>query len=115
MNESDCIFCKIVKGEIPADIVYRDDEFIAFHDVNPQAPTHVLIIPVRHIQRVHDAKDEDASMLGRLLLIGNRVADREGIAAGYRLVLNNGEGAGQSVWHVHLHVLGGRRMGWPPG
>ncbi|MBD3620024.1 MAG: histidine triad nucleotide-binding protein [Chromatiales bacterium] len=113
---SDCIFCKIAAGEIPADVVYQDDDVIAFRDLNPQAPTHVLVIPRKHIATLHDAEAEDAQLLGRLFLGAQQVAEACGIAeSGYRTVVNCGAGAGQSVFHVHLHVLGGRALGWPPG
>ncbi|MDX5333479.1 MAG: histidine triad nucleotide-binding protein [Gammaproteobacteria bacterium] len=113
---SDCIFCKIAAGEIPADVVYQDDDVIAFRDLNPQAPTHVLVIPRKHIETLHHAGQDDAELMGRLFLGAQRVAEVDGIAgSGYRTVVNCGAGAGQSVFHVHLHVLGGRALGWPPG
>lgn len=116
VHNPDCLFCKIASGEIPADVVYRDDDLVAFRDINPQAPTHILIIPTRHIARVSDATADDLELLGSMVLRAAEIARGEGIEdGGYRLVLNNGAGAGQSVWHVHMHVLGGRRMGWPPG
>ncbi|MCL4217543.1 MAG: histidine triad nucleotide-binding protein [Candidatus Hydrogenedentes bacterium] len=108
------LFTKIIRGEIPSEEVYSDDEFYAFRDINPQAPTHVLVVPKEPIAKVGDASDADADMLGRLLLAGNRVAKQEGLED-YRLVINNGAGAGQTVFHLHLHVLGGRPMDWPPG
>lgn len=112
----DCIFCKIARGEIAADLVYSSSDVVAFRDLNPQAPTHVLVIPRRHIARVSDARDEDAELLGKLTLAANTVAAEQGIVdGGYRLVMNCNEGAGQSVWHIHLHLLGGRPMTWPPG
>lgn len=112
----DCIFCRIAAGEIPAQLVYEDDQFLAFEDVNKQAPTHLLVIPKRHIVRLTDLKEEDASFLGKWLLVGNRVAEQAGIAAsGYRLVANCNDDGGQTVFHIHLHVLGGRAMAWPPG
>ncbi|MCC6485591.1 MAG: histidine triad nucleotide-binding protein [Armatimonadetes bacterium] len=111
-----CIFCKIARGEIPAQIVYEDSDVVAFEDLNPQAPTHVLVIPRRHISRVSDAKESDALLLGKLTLAANQIAAERGIVeGGYRLVMNCNEGAGQSVWHIHLHLLGGRNMQWPPG
>ncbi len=112
---SDCLFCRIVSGEIPAAIVHRDDEIVAFRDIAPQAPVHVLIVPVRHVASVHEAQQADAGLLGRLLLAAKRIAEREGIGDGYRLVTNHGADAGQSVLHLHVHLLGGRPMGWPPG
>ena len=112
----DCIFCKIVTGDIPADIVYQDEHVLAFRDLNPQAPTHVLVIPRRHISTLNDLTDEDAELIGRMHLAARTVAEQDGIAeAGYRTVFNCNEGAGQTVFHIHLHVLGGRRMVWPPG
>lgn len=108
------LFTKIIRGEIPSEEVYSDNEFYAFRDINPQAPTHVLVVPKEPIAKVGDASDADADMLGRLLLAGNRVAKQEGLED-YRLVINNGAGAGQTVFHLHLHVLGGRPMDWPPG
>lgn len=112
---SDCLFCRIVSGEIPAKVVHRDEEIVAFRDIAPQAPLHVLIVPVRHVASVHDAKEADAGLLGRLLLAAKRIAEREGIGEGYRLVTNHGADAGQSVLHLHVHLLGGRPLGWPPG
>ena len=116
MSPSACIFCRIAAGEIPARKVHEDDEIVAFRDLNPQAPTHVLIIPKRHVPSLADAGDGDGALLGKLLLAARDVAAKEGIAgAGYRVVTNSGELAGQSVFHVHLHLLGGRPMTWPPG
>lgn len=112
----DCIFCKIVTGDIPADVIYEDDQVLAFRDLNPQAPTHALVIPRRHISTLNDLTDEDAELIGRMHLAARAVAQQDGIAeAGYRTVFNCNEGAGQTVFHIHLHVLGGRRMTWPPG
>jgi histidine triad (HIT) family protein len=112
---SDCLFCQIAGGEIPSKKVYEDDEFFAFHDINAQAPTHVLVIPRRHIASLEDAGADDDALLGRLLLVCQRLARELGIAKGYRVVNNCGPAAGQSVFHVHFHLLGGRPMGWPPG
>lgn len=110
----DCVFCRIASGEIAATIVYEDEAVVAFRDTDPKAPTHVLVIPRRHVESVNAL--DDAELGGQLVLAGQRVADATGIAAsGYRLVLNTGEDAGQSVHHIHLHVLGGRHMSWPPG
>jgi histidine triad (HIT) family protein len=112
----DCIFCKIVAGEIPADLVYEDDAVVAFRDLNPQAPTHVLVIPRRHIATLNDLGPEDADIMARLFLAAREIAAREGFAeAGYRTVVNCNEAGGQSVFHIHLHLLGGRMMHWPPG
>ncbi|RMG68285.1 MAG: histidine triad nucleotide-binding protein [Calditrichaeota bacterium] len=111
-----CIFCDIVAGKMPARTVYEDDQVVAFHDINPQAPTHVLIVPRAHIPRLQDAAEEQATLIGRLLLAANRVAERLGLdRSGYRVVINNGPDALQTVYHLHLHLLGGRRMSWPPG
>ena len=109
------IFGKIIRREIPADIVYEDDLCLAFRDVNPQAPTHVLIIPKKEIPRLADANAEDQALLGHLLLAANQVARDLGVGNAYRLVVNNGAGAGQSVFHLHLHILAGRPFRWPPG
>lgn len=112
----DCIFCKIVAGDIPADIVYQDETVLAFRDLNPQAPTHALVIPRKHIATLNDLSPDDAELIGRMHLAARTVAEQDGIAeSGYRTVFNCNEGAGQTVFHVHLHVLGGRRMSWPPG
>lgn len=113
---SDCLFCKIVKGEIPPDIVYEDQEVLAFRDVNPQAPTHVLVIPKQHISTINDLDYAHAELVGKMFLGAKKVAELEGIAGpGYRTVMNCNKDAGQTVFHVHLHVLGGRKMHWPPG
>jgi histidine triad (HIT) family protein len=112
----DCIFCKIVAGEIPAKVVYEDDRAIAFRDINPQAPTHALVIPRAHIPSLAEADEGEEALLGHLLRVAARVAAADGHAdAGYRTVINNGAGAGQTVFHIHVHVLGGRRLTWPPG
>ncbi len=112
----DCLFCKIVAGEIPATPVYQDDEVFAFRDIHPQAPTHILIIPKRHIASVNDLDAADAALVGKLFLTGKRLAAELGIAeSGYRLVMNTNADAGQTVFHIHLHLLGGRTLGWPPG
>lgn len=112
---SDCLFCKVVAGEVPAQIVHEDDDVVAFKDINPQAPVHLLVVPRRHVASLNDAKDEDAALLGRLLLTAQALARKMDVAQGYRVVNNCGRPAGQSVFHVHLHVLGGRAMSWPPG
>lgn len=109
------IFKRIIDGEIPADIVYEDDDCLAFRDVNPQAPTHVLVIPRREIGSLDDLADDDAPLAGHLLMVAKRVAGQLGLGEGYRLVINCGEQAGQSVPHLHVHILGGRVMKWPPG
>ena len=110
-----CLFCRIIAGELAATIVYRDDDVIAFRDVNPQAPTHILVIPTRHIASIADTQDNDADLLGRLIIVAKQVAQTEKLSAGYRLVVNTGTQAGQSVFHLHVHLLGGRAMHWPPG
>ncbi len=113
---ADCLFCKIASGEIPAETVKQADEWVAFRDINPQAPTHILIIPRQHIPTLNDVGLDGAGLLGRLILAAKEIAADEGIAeSGYRAVLNCNPGAGQSVFHIHVHLLGGRAMGWPPG
>jgi histidine triad (HIT) family protein len=112
----DCLFCRILAKELASTIVYEDEQAVAFEDINPQAPTHILVVPRQHIASLNDATPEDETMLGHLHLVAAKVARQRGIAAsGYRTVLNNGRGAGQSVFHLHLHLLGGRGMRWPPG
>jgi len=111
-----CLFCKIVARQVPANVVLENPHVLAFHDVNPAAPTHALVVPKRHIASIHEATREDAALLGELMLAGRAVAEQLGLGeSGYRLVLNTGKDAGQSVFHLHLHVLGGRPMAWPPG
>jgi len=113
---SDCLFCKIRDGQIPATITYRDDEVLAFKDIGPKAPFHQLVIPTRHLASLAAANAEDAALLGKLMLVGARLARESGLAdGGFRVVMNAGPDAGQSVLHVHLHVLAGRVLGWPPG
>ena len=114
-SKGDCLFCKIVSGDIPATIVHQDDDVVAFRDLNPQAPVHVLVIPRKHIASMDDATPDDAVVLGSLLLAAKQIAATEGIGGAYRLVNNCGAPAGQSVFHIHLHLLGGRAMSWPPG
>jgi histidine triad (HIT) family protein len=109
------IFGKIIKREIPADIVYEDDECLAFRDVNPQAPTHVLVIPKKEIPRLADASAEDQALLGHMLVAVGTIARKLGVEDAFRLVVNNGADAGQSVFHLHMHILAGRHMTWPPG
>lgn len=112
----DCLFCRIVAGEVPADVVLEGERTLAFRDVNPQAPTHVLVIPRRHLESAATVEAADAEVVAELLLSARAVAEREGVAAtGYRLVFNVGDDALNSVPHLHLHVLGGRRLAWPPG
>jgi len=114
-RDPDCLFCRIVAGEIPSDRVLETDEVIAFSDINPRAPTHVLVIPRRHIADAHALTDQDGPLLAALFGAARRIADAAGLANGYRIVTNVGEEAGQSVFHLHLHLLGGRPMRWPPG
>ena len=116
MSEQDCLFCKILSGDIPADIVYESETAIAFRDVNPQAPTHVLVIPRKHIATINDLNESDMETVGSLYLAARDIAREEGIAEdGYRAVMNCNSGAGQTVYHIHRHVIGGRPMSWPPG
>ncbi|HEX6985312.1 MAG TPA: histidine triad nucleotide-binding protein, partial [Planctomycetaceae bacterium] len=109
------VFKKIIDGELPAKIVYDDDRCLAFEDVNPQAPTHFLVIPRKEIPSLADATEADRELLGHLLLVGHKVAGQQGLTNGYRVVINIGDDGGQTVPHLHVHVLGGRRMTWPPG
>lgn len=112
----DCLFCNIVQKQIPANIVYDDEAMLAFRDVNPQAPVHLLVIPKQHVRTVNDLVAADEVLLGRMVLTAQRLAQAEGIAeSGYRLVMNCNSDGGQTVYHIHLHVLGGRGMHWPPG
>ncbi len=112
----DCLFCKIVAGDIPADIVYQDSDITAFRDINPAAPTHILVIPNEHIAAINEASPEHQALLGKLLLVANQIAEQEGLAEdGFRYVINTGGHGGQTVFHVHLHILGGRQLAWPPG
>jgi len=109
------IFEKIIARQIPADIVYEDDLVAAFKDINPQAPTHILIVPKKTIPRIEDATEEDKLLLGHLLLKAKEVAKKLGLTGGFRIVINNGPDAGEAVPHLHFHIIGGRKMGWPPG
>ena len=116
MTESDCLFCKILAREIPADVVYDSDTAFAFRDINPQASTHVVIIPKQHIATINDIKVDDHAIVGNLFTAASEIAKQEGLSdRGYRVVMNCNEDAGQTVFHIHLHLLGGRQMGWPPG
>lgn len=116
MSENDCLFCKIASGEIGADVIYETDDVIAFRDINPQAPTHALVIPKRHIATINDIGAADAETVGKLYIAARDIAAEEGIAApGYRAVMNCNAAAGQTVFHIHLHLLGGRDLTWPPG
>lgn len=112
---SDCLFCKIIAGKIPSKKVYEDERAYAFEDINPQAPTHVLIIPKKHIVDIKEAGPGDAEMIGYCNLVAAKIARERGIEKGYRTVYNVGPDSGQSVFHLHLHLLGGRKMTWPPG
>jgi histidine triad (HIT) family protein len=113
---SDCLFCKIRDGQVPAKVVYRDEHCLAFEDINPQAPMHVLVIPNKHIATVNDISAEDREVAGHLFVAAAKLAKERGYAEeGYRVVMNNGRAAGQTVFHIHLHVLAGRHLSWPPG
>ena len=113
---SDCLFCKIISGKIPARIVYEDEAVAAFEDVNPQAPVHTLVVPRKHIATTLDITEEDHELIGKMFRAANKIAGEKGIAErGFRLVMNTNPEAGQSVYHIHLHLLGGRPMHWPPG
>ena len=116
MTTENCVFCRIAAGEIPANFVHQDDLVVAFHDITPKAPTHVLLLPREHIVAAADLTDAHGPMLGRLFAVAAKLAREAGVAeSGYRLVTNSGKGAGQSVAHLHFHLLGGRPMRWPPG
>lgn len=113
---TDCLFCKMVNGDIQADTVYEDDDVLAFNDINPQAPAHILIIPKKHIATLNDADDTDTSLLGKLSRVAANIAASAGYAEeGYRVVMNCNQAGGQAVYHIHLHLLAGRQMSWPPG
>jgi histidine triad (HIT) family protein len=113
---ADCIFCKIAAGEVPAEIVHETEHTVAFRDIQPQAPVHVLVVPRRHVENAATVTPDDAELVADLLVAARQVADREGVSqSGYRLVFNVGDDAANTVPHLHVHVIGGRRMGWPPG
>ncbi|HEY0080368.1 MAG TPA: histidine triad nucleotide-binding protein [Pyrinomonadaceae bacterium] len=115
-RDKNCLFCRIVAGEIPASLVYKDEHAVAFNDINPQAPVHILVIPRQHIESLGAASEKDEALLGHLLQVAAHVAREQGLSeSGYRTVANTGTGAGQSVFHLHFHVLGGRPLSWPPG
>ena len=115
-TDRDCLFCRMAAGMISVNEVYQDDHVLAFHDINPQAPTHVLVVPRKPVVNVAEATDEDAELLGRVMLGAGEVARQLGLVdGGYRLVVNNGAGVGQTVFHLHVHVLAGRPFTWPPG
>lgn len=116
VSQPDCLFCRIVRGEVPADFAHQDDLVLAFHDINRKAPTHLLIMPREHIDSAAELAESDAAMLGRVFAVAASLAREAGIAErGFRLVTNSGPAAGQSVDHLHFHLLGGRSMSWPPG
>lgn len=116
MSQQDCLFCRIVRREIPSQIVHETDELLAFRDIDPKAPLHVLIVPKRHISTVNDVEPSDAALLGQLFVAARTIAAEQGVAEdGYRLVVNTNAGAGQTVFHIHMHLLGGRDLRWPPG
>lgn len=112
-KDPDCIFCKIIGGELPSDIVYQDEEIVGFRDINPIAPVHLLIIPRKHIPSIRDLGDDDLPLLGQMMVVANKLAEKEGIAdGGYRMIINCGIEAGQTVHHIHMHLLGGRTLTW---
>jgi len=115
MEDPNCLFCKIIKGEIPAKKVYEDEQSLAFEDINPQAPTHIQVIPKQHIARIYDIDDSTSHIVGKLTQVANNIAKEKELLDGYRLVINCNAGAGQTVFHIHLHLLGGRPFKWPPG
>jgi histidine triad (HIT) family protein len=116
MSENSCLFCRIIAGEVAGDLLHQDDKCVVLRDINPQAPLHALVIPREHLESLDDASQKDEALLGHLLRIAARVANEQGHAEnGYRSVINTGAGAGQSVFHLHVHVLAGRPMHWPPG
>jgi len=113
---ADCLFCKIISGDIPSNKIYEDKDVYAFHDINPAAPSHVLIIPKKHLHDITEAKDQDTELIGKLVLRANTIAEEIGLTEnGFRYVINTGSDGGQTVFHLHLHLLGGRPMSWPPG
>jgi histidine triad (HIT) family protein len=116
MSEQNCLFCKIINGEIPAETVHKDERCLVIRDINPQAPMHILVIPREHLESLDEASQRDEAMLGHLLRVGAKIANEQGTGeTDYRTVVNTGAGAGQSVFHLHVHVLSGRSMSWPPG
>ena len=114
-RDPDCLFCRIVAGDVPSDRVFEDDEVIAFRDINPRAPTHVLVIPRRHVADAHALTEDDGPLLGRMFAVIRKIAEGAGLDDGYRVVTNIGPASGQTVFHLHFHLLGGRSLGWPPG
>jgi histidine triad (HIT) family protein len=116
MPEDTCLFCRLINGEVAADVLYQDARAVAIRDINPQAPVHALVIPKEHVESLDDIGQRDEALMGHLMRVASRVANEQGLAeAGYRTVVNTGAGAGQSVFHLHVHVLGGRDLAWPPG
>ena len=112
---NDCLFCRLIRGEVPSKKVYEDEHTFAFEDIRPQAPIHILIVPKKHIRGLKEAQAEDAEIVGRCHLVAAQIARERGVENGYRTVLNVGPGAGQSVFHLHVHLIGGRVLHWPPG
>ncbi|MCX7126272.1 MAG: histidine triad nucleotide-binding protein [Gammaproteobacteria bacterium] len=111
-----CLFCKIASGEIPTKLIYQDSDIVAFNDIAPQAPHHILIIPRKHIATINDIQEEDTALLGKMMLVGKKIAAELSISdAGFRVLMNCNRHGGQAVYHIHLHLLGGRQMAWPPG
>lgn len=115
MSAADCLFCKIVNGTIPSKKAYEDESTYAFHDINPQAPVHILIIPKKHIDGIAQLEQADKELAGHILHVARKLAEEHNLSDGYRVVVNSGESAGQSVFHIHFHLLGGRNLNWPPG
>ena len=116
MPEDTCLFCRLINGEVAADVLYQDARAVAIRDNNPQAPVHALVIPKEHVESLDDIGQRDEALMGHLMRVASRVANQQGLAdTGYRTVINTGAGAGQSVFHLHVHVLGGRDLTWPPG
>ena len=114
-TDPDCLFCKIIAGQIPANVAYQDDLSYAFYDIHPQAPKHALVLPRKHIVSLAHTGPEDQSLMGHLLKVAAKIAKQEGLARGFRIVINSGDDGGQTVGHLHVHVMGGRAMHWPPG
>jgi len=114
-EERNCIFCDIVKRKVPAKIVYEEDKIIAFEDINPQAPVHILLIPKKHISSANEIASDDVSLIGRIFFVAKKIAKDKNITDGFRIVVNSGEKAGQTIYHLHFHLLGGRKFRWPPG
>ena len=116
MPEDNCLFCRLINGEVAADVLYQDARAVAIRDINPQAPVHALVLPKEHVESLDDIGQRDEALMGHLMRVASRVANEQGLAeSGYRTVVNTGAGAGQSVFHLHVHVLGGRELTWPPG